>query len=212
VVSISIATVSSGSGSFTLAATNATVAQGNQGNSTITITPKSGYTGTVDLSFDTSNDTALQNLCYEFTNMNSAGDGTVAVTGTAAVTTQLTLDANAADCVSAGAFRPGVKQPFHFLHKTSTSRNNGSNPAPLGIAFAGLLLAGFLGRYSRKFRNLAAVVALLAVGLGLSACSNVNNNNTVPNPPQGTYTITVTGQDSATATITTTTTFTLVIN
>jgi hypothetical protein len=55
------------------------------------------------------------------------------------------------------------------------------------------------------------MIALLAVGLGLSACNGINGNS-LTNPPQGTYTVTVTGQDSATATITATTTFTFVIN
>jgi disulfide bond formation protein DsbB len=74
-----------------------------------------------------------------------------------------------------------------------------------------LLLAGFLGRSSRKLRGLAAIVGLLALGLGLSACGG-SSSVTVSNPPKGTYTITVTGQDSTAATITAQNTFTLVID
>jgi hypothetical protein len=210
-VSVNVGVVSTGSGTIALTSSPSTltVSQGNAGTETITVTPGSGYTGTVDLTFDAgSGDSALQNLCYEFTNMNSAGDGTVAISGTAAGTTQLSFDTNAADCVSTDAVRTG-KQPFRALHKANTSKNNGTNPAPLAVAFAGLLLAGFLGRYARRFRSLAGLIALLAVGLGLSACSSVSN--TISNPPTGTYTITVTGQDSATSTITATTQFTFTI-
>lgn len=209
VVSISIATVSSGSGTFKLSATNVTVAQGSQANSTITLTPAGGYTGTVDLTVTTSNAGALQNLCFFFPTTASNGDGTVVVNGAAAVTSQITVDANAADCSGTGGITGGMKR-YHAPNKVNTSKNTGSNPTPAAVAFAGLLLAGFLGRYSRKFRSLAGLIALLAVGLGLSACNGIYNN-ALTNPPQGTYTVTVTGQDSATATITGTTQFTLVI-
>ncbi|HSZ17200.1 MAG TPA: protease pro-enzyme activation domain-containing protein [Terracidiphilus sp.] len=209
-VSITIAGTSSGKGTIALAATGVTVAQGSTGTSTITVTPAGGYTGTVYLTFDTSNDNALTNLCYSFTNTLSNGDGSVSVAGTSAVTTQLTLDANAVDCVS-GALAKSGKQPMHRFSPVKTSSNKNPNPAPLAVAFAGLLLAGFMGRSSRKLRSVASVIGLLAIGLALSACGG-GVSNTVSNPPKGTYTITVTGQDSTTATITAQTTFTLTIN
>ena len=209
-VSITIAGTSSGKGTIALAATGVTVAQGSAGTSTITVTPAGGYTGTVYLNFDTSNDNALTNLCYSFTNTLSNGDGSVSVTGTSAVTTQLSLDTNAVDCVS-GAIAKSGKQPMHRFSPVKTSSNKNPNPAPLAVAFAGLLLAGFMGRSSRKLRSVASVIGLLAIGLALSACGG-GVSNTVANPPKGTYTITVTGQDSTTATITAQTTFTLTIN
>jgi hypothetical protein len=188
------------------------VAQGSSGSSTITVTPAGGYTGTVYLSFTSSNDSALANLCYDFTTTLSDGDGSVPVTGTAAATTQLTFDTNAADCASAAIAKSG-KHAMHRLGPVKTSQNNTPSRAPLAIAFAGLLLAGFMGRSSRKLRNLAAVIGLLAIGLGLSACGGSSSSSTtVSDPPKGTYTINVTGQDSTTATITATTTFTLVID
>jgi subtilase family serine protease len=209
-VSITIAGSSSGKGTFALAATAVTVAQGSTASSTITVTPSGGYTGTVDLGVDSSNDTALANLCVGFTTPTASG-GSVAVTGTAAATTQLTFDANASDCVS-GAIAKGSKHAMHRLGPVKTSQNNAPNPVPLTFAFAGLLLAGFMGRSSRKLRNLAAVIGLLAIGLGLSACGSSSSSISVSNPPKGTYTITVTGQDSTTTSITATTTFTLVID
>jgi ABC-type glycerol-3-phosphate transport system substrate-binding protein len=83
------------------------------------------------------------------------------------------------------------------------------------VAFAGLLLAGFLGRYSRKFHTMAGVIALLALGLAVSACGGSSSTSTTTSssdPPKGTYTITVVGEDSATSTITGSTTFTFVID
>lgn len=216
VVSVTVPTTSSGAGSFALSSTNVTVAQGNQGSSTITVTPKSGYTGTVLLTFDTSNDSALQNLCAGFANTDSSGDGTVTVGNASAVATQLVLDTNASDCVLAGDVRKGGLVPLRSLRGVKVSSgpaspsNEGQDRAPVGYAFAGLLLAGYFGRYAKRFRGLAGAIALMAVGLGLSACGGVSN--TISDPPKGTYTITVTGQDSSSATIPTeTTSFTFVI-
>jgi hypothetical protein len=220
-VSITVGVSSSGSGSFTLASTPATltVAQGSTGTETINVTPKGGYTGTVDLTFDagTSGDNALQNLCYQFTNTNTAGVGTVAVSGTAVTSTQLLLDTNAADC---GIGATGGMRPMSTLTHRSTASITGQKsaplpsriPAPLPVAFAGLVLAGFLGRRSRRLRGLACLIVLGAMGLALSACNNTNGSLSVSDPPKGTYTITVTGQDSATSTITGTSTFSFVIN
>jgi subtilase family serine protease len=211
-VSVTAQATNSGKGNFTLAATSVTVSQGSSGSSTITVTPAGGYTGTVYLTFDTNNDNALSNLCYDFTTTLTDGDGSVAVTSATAVTTQLQFDTNAADCVSA-AVAKGNKHAMHRLGPVKTSRNNAPNPNPVpaGIAFAGLLLAGFLGRYSRKFRGIACMIVLASIGLALSACGG-SSGTTVSDPPKGTYTVTVTGVDSVTSTTTAQTTFTFVID
>jgi hypothetical protein len=211
---VNVATVSSGTGTIKLGVTPSTltVAQGSSGNETVTVTPGGGYTGTVDLNFDTSNDTALQNLCFSWTNMNpTTGDGTVAITGTAVGTGTLTLDTNAADCATTGAVQKSGKQALRMLHARNTAKNSGRNPLPLTVAFAGLLLAGFMGRGSRKLRGLVGLLILAAVGLAVTACST-SVNNTVPNPPTGTYTVTVTGQDSAGSITAAPVTFTFVIS
>jgi hypothetical protein len=215
--SITLGTVSSGKGTIALTGTNLTVARGASGSSTVTITPAGGYTGTVYLTFETSNDSALSNLCYEFSTTLTSGQGSVQVPTASAVTTQLTFDTNAADCAS-GAISKSGNHAMHRLGPVKTSQNNAPHPtnrAPLGIALAGLLLAGCLGRQAGKLRGLAVVIGLLAVGLGLSACgssSSSTSSGSVSNPSKGTYTITLTGQDSATASITGTTTFTLTID
>lgn len=213
-VTVNVPTTSSGTGTFALSATNLTVSQGTSGSSTITVTPSGGYTGTVYLTFDTSNDSALQNLCYEFADTLSDGDGSVSVASSAPVTTQLTFDTNAADCVSSAAIGSPGKHALRSLRSRGTlsSRkgNDSGKTAPFTVAFAGLLLAGFLGRSSRKLRTMAGVIALVAVGAGISACGG-SSSTTISDPPKGTYTVTVTGQDSATASITNSTTFTFTI-
>ena len=215
-VTVDVATVSSGSGSFSFAPAPApstlTVAQGSQGTETITIKPAGGYTGTVDLSIDAgSADGALQNLCWEWSDQNSAGDGTVAITGTAAVSTSLTLIANGNVCAGNGAVRGGGKHVLGTLRRVNSAKNTGSNPLPVTLAFAGLLLVGFVGRASKRLRGLVGVLMLATVGLAVTACGGVVSSTT-SNPPTGTYTITVTGQDSVTSAITNTATFTFVIN
>jgi len=189
-----------------------TVSQGSSGNETLTVTPGSGYTGTVLLTFTTSNDSALTNLCYGFTTTLTNGDGSVSVTSASAVSTSLTLDANASDCI-ASSVQKHTGPALHRLGGVKTATNNSPNPIPLTVALGGLLLAGFLGRSSRKFHAVAGLVALLAVGLAVSACGGGSSGTTAPtNPPKGTYTITVTGTDSVTATTTSSTKFTFVID
>ena len=216
----------SGKGKFTMTATDLTVAQGSSGATTITVTPSGGYTGTVNLKIDFgTSDSALGNLCYSFTTMDSQGVGSVAVPGAAAVTTQLNLDTNASDCVpTSGGMKPG-KPGMHQLRelmaagKSHAANQKPSQPGksrlPLGVAFAGLLFAGILGRHSRKLRGLACLIVLAALGMALTACgssSGVGGGGGPQDPPKGTYAGVITGTDSVTASITTTANFTFKIN
>jgi len=214
-VTVTAGAVSSGTGtfSFTPAPTSVSVAQGATGISTITVTPAGGYTGTVNVTLtNTSNNTALENLCYEFS--NGTGTGTAVITGTAAATTQLSLDTNATDCATAAAVAKTGKHSIRNLlegHASNTPMGGGIKTAPATIAFAVLMLAGFLGRYSKKFRSLAGVIVLVAIGFAISACGG-SSTTTISDPPAGTYTIDLQGQDSSSATIPTeTTTVTLTI-
>lgn len=210
----------SGSGSIKLAATDLTVTQGTSGSSTLTVTPSGGYTGTVNLTFTTSNNSTLQNLCYSFTNMNSSGIGSVAVSGSTAVTTLLTLDTKASDCVSAAATGTTGKHQLKTLmgaaasQKARNDRPASPSPLPLGVALGGLIVAGFLGRGSKRLRSLACVLVLASVGSMVTACggSSGSSTKTAANPPKGTYTVTVTGTDSVTSTITGNATFNFTIN
>jgi subtilase family serine protease len=204
-----------GSCGFTMGASPSTltVSRGSSGNETITITPAGGYTGTVWMSYTTSNNTALANLnvCADY--VNSEGYATLQIVGTAAQTTTFTFTTNASD-VTCQAASPVGGKPLHKLGATKTASNSGMNPAPFTVAFAGLLLAGFLGRRSRKFLTMAGAIVLLAVALTISSCGGGNSSGTTTtssNPPAGTYTITIIGQDSVTSSITAQTSFTFVI-
>lgn len=194
-----------------------TVKQGSQGTETVTITPSGGYTGTVNLFYSTSNDTALTNLClFAGTGVNS--DGSINVASSAAVTGMITIDTKASDCTSSAAVRAsGLRMIPRGTGAVKPSNNapKKSNKIPVGIGFGGLLLAGLLGRRSRKLRQLACVIALASLGLALTACgggSGSGSSSKIPNPAKGTYTITFTGTDSATSSITAQSSFSLVIN
>jgi hypothetical protein len=213
-VGVTIAGTSSGKGNIALSfnPSTLTVSRGSQGTTNLVITPSNGYTGTVDFTYDTSNDSALTNLCL-FAGTGANSDGSVTVTSaTAPVSAQIQVDTNASDCATGFVSKSG-KHAMHRLGSVKTSQNDapGRGPAPLGVAFAGLILAGFLGRHSRKLRGVASVIALLALGFGLSACGG-GGSNSVSDPPKGTYTITFSGQDSATATITASGSLTLTID
>lgn len=208
--------------SITLGAAPATltVTRGSSGTETITVTPAGGYKGTVDVSFTTSNNSALANLCYQFTPSLSNGDGQALISGTSAVSVSLNLDTNAADCASSGGYPYGYGYGFYAQHPkwhrvgnsatVNTSRNRKPSPLPEGFALAGLLLIGYLGRKSRNLRNLVMVLALMVAGFAISACGG--GSSAPSNPAKGTYTITVVGTDTNTKSITNKTTFTFVIN
>ena len=79
------------------------------------------------------------------------------------------------------------------------------------MAFAGFLLAGLLGRSSRKLRQLGCIIVLASLGVLLSACGGTSGTPR-SDPPKGTYTITFTGTDSKNAALTSGGAFTLVID
>jgi subtilase family serine protease len=212
VVQVTVGTASSGKGTIALTSSPATltITQGTSGVETITVTPAGGYTGTVLLTMSATSSN-LTNLCYNFPNITTSGQGPVTVSGTTAAPTQLTLDTLPADCGLVSPRKGG--SPLHRLSGAVPAGKKGTNPAPLAVAFSGLLLVGFLGRYSRKLSALAAMAVLAAVSFTATACGGGGggSNPVTPDPPKGTYTITVTGQDSVTSTITGTTSFSFVI-
>lgn len=202
---------SSGTGSITItpftvtnASSTLTVTQGKSGTQTVTVTPANGYTGTVLLAVDFgADDGTLQNLCGGFANTNSAGFGVLTINGTTAATAQLQLDTNAADCSTSATGAKTASQQLRMMRLSTPAKGNSSNPVPATVAAAGLLLAGFFGRKWRKLRTLFAVLAVVAVGLAISACGSSSSTTTggngsggtTSNPPKGTYTATITAVD-----------------
>lgn len=212
---VTIPVTTSGKGTFALALSPSTltVSQGSQAVETMTATPSNGYTGTVSLSYSTSNSSALANLCL-FADSGFDANGNIDITGTSAATGTFTVDTNAADCTSASG---GMRSHYLLLHATNATRAANNNPSrndrlPMGMALAGLFFIGYFGRASRKLRGMLCVLALAAVAFGLSACGSSSINNSPSNPPKGTYTITFTGQDSVNASLTSSASFTLTID
>jgi len=214
---VTIPVTSSGKGSFAMALSPSTltVSRGGKGTETMTVTPSGGYTGTVSLSYTTSNQSALANLCL-IAQSGFDSSGNIAITGSSAAQGTFDVDTNAADCTTGST--GGMRGRYLLLHATNATRaaNNNAPPKsrlPMGIALAGLLFIGYFGRASRKLRGLVCILALAAVAFGMSACGNsAINNNSASNPPKGTYTITFTGADSVNASLTSSASFTLTIN
>jgi subtilase family serine protease len=208
-----VVTGGGGSGMFTLAASPSklTVSRGSTGNETLTLTPAGGYKGIVTFSFSTSNDAALANLCiYSDTGFDT--NGNLDVTGTAAVSGTVQVDTSASCVTTSGRVGGHGMRLIPHGHSGVAANDKPKSSLPGGLAFAGLLLAGLLGRASRKLRGLACVIALMAVMAGLSACGSASSSGGASEPAKGTYTITFQGQDTTNATITAETTFTLTIN
>jgi subtilase family serine protease len=218
-VVVTVAAPAPPAASFAIAisAPSLTVKRGSQQKDTLTITPANGYKGTVNLTYSTSNSSALAHLCVVMgTGLNSAASASVS--SASAVAEQITIDTNAADCASsptpggglhaASRVAPGSSASAAMTRSSVPKR---SKPVPPMIAIAGLLMTGLLGRRSRKLRNLVCVLGLASLGLALSACGGTTGT-TVQDPPKGTYTITFTGTDSANAALSSQSSFTLVID
>ncbi len=215
--SVTASVISTGVGTFSIAATNMTVTDGNKTSSTISITPSGGYSGNVVISVNPTGNNAnnLASACFQVT------DIAVGPTGTS--TGSFSIDTNAQNCINTN----GQYRRFPGLRSTQPGgprSGNGRAPVAAAAMLGGLLLAGFFGRKSRKLRSLAMLILLVSFGWGLSGCnSNGYGGNgyggyggygygNVVNPPTGTYTLTVTGQDSKVASIASSTTVTLQIN
>lgn len=196
--------------SITSTPSTLTVSQGSKGTETISVTPQNGYNGTLELAIDFgSDDTTLQNLCVAFATTNTQGFGTLAVSGTSALTTTLVLDTNPSDCSTTGASVNTGTRAFKNIPHGKAATNKSSNPVPAAVTLAGLLLAGFFGRRRRFMRNLVAVLAIAAAGLAISACGGGSSSSSSSggtgsvklSPPKGTYTGTIFAEDQSNASI-----------
>jgi subtilase family serine protease len=198
-------------GGFTLSATAVTAISGSSGVSTVTVTPTGGFTGTVTLGATTS--TTIDNACY------STGAATVTAPLPAPApspgpfTGILTIYTDSTNCPNAALplLRSGGKQASATPLPLPVRR------VPIGIAIAGLLAMGFVGRRSKKLRGVVLAVLLGVAGFGMSGCGSTAASTAPTIPPvstlaaKGTYNVTVTGVDNLTGTTTASTTFTLTI-
>jgi subtilase family serine protease len=211
----------SGTGSFTLAATNVTLAPGAQTTGTLNVTPAGGFTGTVILAPGYA---FLTNGCVVF------NPASVSITGTTAVPSTYTVYTSESACTTAGAtaaLRSGTQTAS--LHSSAVPHHPTSpwKQLPLPATLASTFLLVCVRRRSRLLRASLALGLLLTLsftGLGLTGCSGSSSSNTgtttttstpstpTTDTPAGTYTITVMGSSMTTPSITTTTTFTVTVN
>jgi subtilase family serine protease len=201
-LSITVASTASGSASFSLAATNVTVAQGSSGSSTITVTPSDGFTGGVALTLTAP--TALTDFSYCVNNAT--------VSGTAPVTTTITLYTTTTTCPVAGS--RAYSTPLRIQSTTGGGSLAHAMTARViaGTALASLLFLGFPGRRRRRWPMLGAILALASLSLAVSGCGSSSSNSTSSSDsPKGTYTLTLTGTNS-TLNLAETTTFTLTVD
>ena len=188
-------------GTFTLTASSPSVTAGSTTTSTVTVTPLNGYTGTV--AFTVTASPTFANACYTATNAT--------VTGTAPVTTTISINTNQASCGTGIALRK-----FGTLQASSTPSLPLRSPIPVSLALASLVGIGFLGRRSRTVRGLVFAAALTFTGFAISGCGGGVVPNNLPTPPVpttfaavGNYTIVVQGTDTLNPTNTTYASFNL---
>jgi subtilase family serine protease len=195
---------------FTLSATNVTVYAGNTGTSTVTITPKNGYTGTV--TFTVSSSPSLTNGCFSLPNTTVSGSSTVTAT--------LTARTNSSACASGALVGPAVGQQNFVGGALRTLVNDfglfsAFNKAQAGLALAGLFSVALLVWHfgCHRLGIIAGVFLLVAIGFAISAISGCGGGGGYgSNAAKGTYTVTIVGTDTGSSSITASTTMTLTID
>ncbi len=208
-VTLTLAGSATPSGSFTIAAQNISVAYNSAGTGGVTITPGSGYSGTVALSV--SYPSGGPTLCYQTSSSVNPGASNFTLgSGTATGTLEI-FEGTACGSSATGAVVPGTGQ-----RKASAQGGRPrlpGRPWPEGVAFAGLLCAGLAFRKGRRLPALLSVAVLAGLGLGLSGCGGSNTTASAPpvNPTQ-TITVTLSGVDSVNPSITNSTTLTLTVH
>lgn len=198
-----IVTVGSASGSFTVSATSLTVAAGSSGTSTLTVTPKNGYTGTV--AWSVSSSPSLSHACVSVPNAT--------VSGTSAVSVTLTVHTSSSACGSSGVQgasgrKRTISKSIAIFGRPNIGPSATLRIAPIYLVAIVLILLATLDRRSRRVRIYAGGASILVV-LGLTAwgCSGPSSGT---NASKGTYTLTIVGTDgSSSITASTTTTLTI---
>ena len=183
-------------GSFTLAATNVTVSQGSSGDSTITVTSQSSYSGTVGFTLSTTSTSLQQNGCYKAAN--------VAVVANKTATGTLTIYTVKSAC-SSGSIRNGVRffanastKPF-VAQSAPISRRE--IPISSLIALAGLLLLGVRKHGSWIRAGLSCVFLIGIVGVVTSCGGTDSGGSNDSDVAKGKYTLTLDGADTSNSSI-----------
>ncbi len=219
-------TVTNTAKAFSLSSTAVSIASGTtSANSTITITPANGYTGTVQWTVAASatvftNRVQSQVACYSIANATVSGSTPTPATLTITTGNNYNASAGTASCAT-GSKPLGLSQPGSAAAqaRNSTAAPSGRTPATLmaGTAAVALIVFGFSGlTRRRRLPTLLAVMVFVGLGFGLSGCGGSTTSGGTTGGGGGTggggtsttanYTITVIGTDSASSAITANTT------
>ena len=202
--------------SFRLSATNVTIAQGNSGTPTVTVTPQNGYAGTI--SWTVTSNPSFTNGCFSLPNLTVSSSNAVSAT--------LTVHTNSASCPAPAVAPTSGRNAISTVFRPAGSASTPLPFAPpsglivtmtVGMTFVGLTFFLLFGKFPRRMGTLAAIGALAVLGLGLAGCAGTGgaSNSTTPpvsNVAKGTYTITIVGTDTTTASITASTTLTVTVD
>jgi subtilase family serine protease len=196
----------SSSGTFSLSATNVAVSHGSSGTSTITITSKNSYAGTVGFTLSTSSSSLSTYGCYEVNDVSVAANGTA--------TTTLTLHTSSTSCSSTSSSKTGSHRMFVYSGTKAaiplSDRPLSRGAAPIGAAVLGGLLWGCIRRHRSLLWTMLGCLLLVAALPLLTACGgNSSSSNSVA---KGSYTVELDGTDTSNSSIADSTTFTLTVN
>jgi subtilase family serine protease len=190
----------SSGGSFTLSATNVTVAQGSTGTSTITVSSHSSYSGSVTFTLSTNSTSLQQHGCYEVSDVTVAANKTA--TGT------LSIHTSESACTSSSA-RHGT-QFFAYRHTEpiGAEQDAPATHQPIHCNYA-MVLAGLLLALRRR-REVWIRVSFLLIGL-LAAATSCGGNSSTNDVAKGAYSLTLHGADTSDSSIASSITFTLTV-
>jgi subtilase family serine protease len=202
-----VVTVVSASGSFTVSATNLTISAGSSGTSTLTVTPKNGYTGTV--AWSVSSSPSLSNACFSVPNATVSDTSAVSVTMTVYTSSSL---CGTSGLQGASGRKRKISGLIPMFGRTGIGPSASLRIAQILVDAIVLILLALPGRRSRAVRIYAQALIVLVLGLTAWGCGSQSSSSaSTTNAPKGTYTLTIVGSDSSSS-ITATTTTTLTIN
>jgi subtilase family serine protease len=186
----STATLVIGNQSFRVTASNPTISTGSAGQSTLTIEPQGGYTGSI--SWTVTSAPAFTNGCFSVPNTT--------VPSSSNVTAILTLNTSSGACGGSAMLRD---RKSTVLAEGEGRSKSPWHRAPVGLALGGLLFGGVFAGRPRKLRGALLLLFLAALAFTMPACGggSSNNNSSPKNVAAGTYTLTVIGKDTSLSTI-----------
>jgi len=212
-ISLTVKAVTSPNFSLSASPSSVTVVQGNSGNTTISVTPSGGFTGSVSLSasglpsgvtasFGTNPTTSTSVLTFTASATATTGTATVTITGTSGAlshSTTVTLTVNSA---STGNFSLSASPSS----QTVTAGNSASYTATITPS------GGFTGSVTLSVSGLpSGATARFSVNPVAGSGNSTLTVNTSSSTPTGSYTLTITGT-STSPSLTHSTTVTLVVN